>query len=309
MGLLFKIKARWLLTATALTTVIILVAFLRNQQTEPLRTKADTGPYFTTWESLGDPPGEFPAATVESLPPESTRPWAGTVSHHLLAHNSIDRWFTELAQRRTVETFYVLSPSHWGLSSQPWSITDGTWLTANGRVRSNRKQAEAISRELGVPFEHPVFEPEHGISTLMPYIARHFPGATVVAMAYRGEPPLNQARAQLLTDVLGSNFDREGKERNFLLISADFAHHGDPEGTVEKDTRTRIFFDNPGPDTWIFAGCDNRPGMYLLAQVLVPESRCAVVFHTDSWKLSGRDAHDITSYFFTFFWDEEKGRR
>ena len=287
----------------------ILIAFLRSQKTQPLPAKAGSGPFFTTWESLGDPPGEFPAAPVEALPPRSARPWAGTVSHHLLAHNSIDRWFMELAQRRTVETFYVLSPSHWGLSSQAWSITDGTWLTANGRVRSNIKKARTIANTLGVPFEHPVFESEHGISTLMPYIARYFPNATVVAMAYPGEPPLNQARAQILADVIGSNFTQEGKERNFLLLSADFAHHGNPEGTAEKDTRTRIFFNKPGPDTWIFAGCDNRPGMYVLAQLLVPESQCAVMFHTDSWRLSGRDAHDITSYFFTFIWDEEKGRR
>lgn len=304
MTVLFKkIVTRGLLPLVTVSAIVAGIA-LFSPQKEITTERETNGVLYTTWESLGDPPGNFPAAPVESLPPDSASPWAGTASHHLLAHNSIDRWFMELADRRTVETFFVLSPSHWGLSSQPWSLTDGSWATANGRVYSNRKHAHAIAGELGVPFEPSVFEPEHGISTLIPYIARHFPGAKVVAMAYAGEPPLNQSRAQVLTDVLQSYFDHEGKKKNFLLISADFAHHGDPEGTAVKDTRTRAFFNDPGPDTWIFAGCDNRPGMYLLGKLATPESRCVVFSHTDSWRLSGQDAHDITSYFFTFFWDE-----
>ncbi len=263
---------------------------------------------YLTWESLGDTAHSRPAGEVETLPPPGSKPWAGTVSHHLLANSQIEHWFSELANRRKVETFYILSPSHWGLSSQDWSLTDGAWKVAGGLVYSNTAEVRRIARDLEVPLEPGVFEPEHGISTLIPYIARYFPSARVVAMAYHGEPPLNQGLAERLTAALAPAFDSAGRQKNFLLISADFAHHGSPEGTALKDERTRLFFAKPGRETWIFAGCDNRPGIYALSRLLTADSRCAVLFHTDSFKISGMDSHDITSYFFTFFWDE-KGTR
>jgi MEMO1 family protein len=240
---------------------------------------------------------------AEALPGAEACPWAGTVSHHLLAHVLIDRWFSELASRRQVETFYVLSPSHWGLSTQTYSLTDGAWKVDGGTVYSDRQEAARLARGLEVNLEPAVFDPEHGVSTLMPYIAEYFPRAKVVAICYRGEPPLDQPMASRLVEALAPRFDAKGKMKNFLLISTDFAHHGDREGTDLKDDRTRRFFSAPSAETWIFAGCDNRPGIYTLSRLLDPSTRCSVLYRSDSFELSGHGADDITSYFFTFFWD------
>lgn len=259
---------------------------------------------FSTWSSLGNGPAPRSAIPVESLPPPDAFPWAGTVSHHLLADAEIDRWFAELAERRDVSVFYVLSPSHWGTSSQEFSVTDGEWLVSGGVVRSDRARARALASALGVPLENGVFDGEHGVSTLMPYVARYFPRAKIVALAYRGEPPLDQPMAERLLAALSPRFDARGKAENFLLISTDCAHHANLAGTEFKDARTRKFFDAPSPDTWIFAGCDNRPGIYALAYLLGSETRCSVLFHTNSLELSGQGADDITSYFFTYFWEE-----
>jgi MEMO1 family protein len=262
---------------------------------------------YSTWASLGERPIPTKAVGVESSPPAGSLPWAGTVSHHLLADALIDRWFSELAQRRRVETFYILSPSHWGLSTQVYSLTDGYWRLRGSAVKSDKEKARALAKALGVPFEPSVFDVEHGVSTLMPYIARHFPGAKVVAVAYRGEAPLDQPMADKLARALAPEFTPEGRARNFLLVSSDFAHHGSRAGTALKDDRTRRFFDDPSLDTWIFAGCDNRPGIYSIARLLKPATRCGVLFHSDSLELSGHDPTDITSYFFTFFWEPGPG--
>jgi len=34
----------------------------------------------------------------------------------LISDALINDWFTELAEARKIKTFYILSPSHWGLS-------------------------------------------------------------------------------------------------------------------------------------------------------------------------------------------------
>ena len=239
---------------------------------------------------------------MEALPPADAAPWGGTASHHLLADSQIDRWFSELAARRKIELFYILSPSHWGLSTQTYSITDGSWLLPNGLVASNRRKARALAQELGVPLEPTVFDPEHGVSVLIPYIAKHFPDARVVAIVYPGEPPLDQPMAERLASALAPAFDQKGRERNFLLVSTDFAHHGDEAMTKAKDERSRLFFSSPSRSNWIVAGCDNRPGMYVLARLLGQETRAAVLYHCDSFALSGEGRDDITSYFFSYFW-------
>lgn len=257
---------------------------------------------YLTWAVTGEP---LPPATVpvaEDTLPSGVAPWAGTVSHHLLADSLIDRWFAALARARSVKVFYILSPSHWDLSVQPVSLTTGRWSVPGGWVESARPQVERLAKRLQVPLEPRVFDAEHGVSTLMPYVAKYFPQAQVVAVAYRGEPPVDQPLAARIADALEPEFDAWGRRDHFLLVSTDFAHHGDFAGTVTKDNRSRLFFEKPGPDRWILVGCDNRPGIYTLARLAAPDEMSTILFHSNSWQLSGAQPDDITSYFFSFFW-------
>ena len=258
---------------------------------------------YSTWASLGEAQASVRhRVEPEALPPAGAFPWAGTVSHHLLAGDLIDRWFAEIASRRDVEVFYILSPSHWGLSTRTYSITDGAWKVAGGLVRSDAARARALAETLGVSLEPTVFDQEHGVSTLMPYIAKHFPRARVVAVAYRGEPPVNEPMAAALAGALAPAFDAEGRRRNFLVISSDFSHHGDAAKTSATDSRSRRYFEGPLPGDWILVGCDNRPGLYALARLAGEGARDAILFHSDSLSLSGQGASDVTSYFFTLFY-------
>jgi MEMO1 family protein len=257
---------------------------------------------YSTWASLGDKPLPTAPVAFGAAPPPGAVPWAGTVSHHLLADREIDAWFGELARRRKVEVFYILSPSHWGLSMQAYSITDGSWRVPDRLVESDRGSARGLARRLGVSLEPEVFDPEHGVSTLVPYIARYFPGARIVAVAYRGEPPVSMPAAAALASALAPSFDAGGRRRNFLLVSADFSHHGDAAQTAAKDAVSAGFFAAPSRDSWILAGCDNRPGICVLARLLPPGSADAVLCRTNSFALSGQGGDDITSYFFSYFW-------
>ena len=240
---------------------------------------------------------------IETLPPEKSLIWSGTVSHHLLADIQIDRWFSEIAARRNVRNFFIISPSHYGLSTDEWALGNCIWQTKNGNVQTNIKIEKEIAEKLEISFEPQVFQIEHGINTLIPYISKYFPKAKICPIAVHGEPPLNQKDAQKLADALSPYFSDNGKKENFLLISTDFAHHGNFEGTQFKDNRSREFFNNPTSSTWIFCGCDNRPGIYVLSRFLTPETKNAVLFHTNSFELSGQDSNDITSYFFSLFYN------
>lgn len=286
---------------SAILGLLFTAVFSGCSKTKPM---SEQGQLIKTWDLLGEQiPPVFFLPEMEALPANNSLVWAGTVSHHLLADQLIDKWFCEIAGRRNVETFFIICPSHYGLSTVNWSLDNCRWQTAKGMVYTNTEAEKAIADSLGVRFDPQVFPPEHGVNALIPYIAKYFPKAKVCVIAVEGEPPLNQKNAQKLADALVPYFTEDGKKENFLLISTDFAHHGDYEGTIYKDTRSREFFKNPSDSTWVFCGCDNRPGIYVLSRFLSADTKNAVLYHTNSFELSGQDGNDITSYFFSLFYD------
>lgn len=83
---------------------------------------------------------------------------------------------------------------------------------------TERKTEAALAKALGVSYDAHVFPLEHGITTLIPYIARYFPNARVAAVAVGGEPPVNQSDAEKLTSALAPYFTRRNRKYNFLKV-------------------------------------------------------------------------------------------
>ena len=234
---------------------------------------------------------------------EAAIPWGGVVSHHTLVDKHIDEFFVSLKEERDVETFFLICPSHYGLSTQEWSVADCSWkIGSDAYVETDLEKSQAVLKSLNVPYDPQVFPVEHGASALMPYIKKYFPRAKVVVVAVRGEPPLNILYNQPLTDAIMPFFNHGGKDKNFLLISSDFSHHSNIAKTKEKDDRSEIFLSEADPKKWVFCSCDNRPGMYLLSRVMSDKTESRILCHTNSYEFTGEGDDDITSYFFALFY-------
>ncbi len=255
-------------------------------------------PAYLTWSLSGESYPNVDDITSEDFLSVDDFPIGGTVSHHLLAGEYIDLWFSELASRRTVENFIILSPRHWDLGCFPVSLTHNSWDTSFGVVESNNRLVKQLQKILEVEPEPDVFNYEHGVSTLIPFIKKYFPGARIVAVAYGGEAPVDIP----FVEKLYRSIDSINSKENFLLVSTDFSHHGNMEYTKISDNRSRIFLENPIRENWIFGGCDNRPGIYILSRFFGEESlnKLKILYHTDSYQISKMAPEDITSYFFTF---------
>lgn len=258
---------------------------------------------YNTWGAKGESyPKKLSIDKIDSLSP-SEYPIAGIVSHHLLAGELIDSWFKALKEKRDVKTFFILSPDHWNVGIERFSLTDLSWKTAEDEVRSNLRIVKKLQKSFNVELERDIFHFEHGVSTLIPFIKRYFPESEVVAIVYPGEIPIDMDRSKELYASIKTYFDRRKKEDNFLLVSSDFAHHSDIKGTNFKDERSKRFLLNPGRGSWIFAGCDNRPAMYVLGNLIENSKReiiTSVMYHSNSYEISKKDENDITSYFFYF---------
>ncbi|MBN2652786.1 MAG: AmmeMemoRadiSam system protein B [Spirochaetales bacterium] len=251
---------------------------------------------YQTWNSRGDTFPEIQIKAQETKLVSGDYPMAGTVSHHLLAGEYIDNWFVQLKSKRDVKNFIILSPGHWGLETWDWSLTDGSWETSYGRVDSNKKMLKHVRSSLGVGLNQNAFYIEHGVEALIPFVAKYFPKAKVLTIAYQGEARFNPDKANTLYQAIFPFLTEE----NFLLVSVDFSHHGDVELTEYRNNLTRRFFSDPSK--WFFACCDNRPGIWIYSTLFehFPDLQMKLLHVTDSFEISGMDSHDITSYFFSF---------
>ncbi len=257
---------------------------------------------YAAWDILGNNVPDIPDQEVLSRLPSEAVPVAGFSSHHLLAGEMIDTWFRELQGRRGVRRFFILSPRHWDLGTGEFSLTLEDWETEDSTVRTDRQVVKVLADTLGAEIDAEVFAQEHGVSTFMPFISRYFPRASVVALVYRGEPPVNTRTAAALWSALEPYFTDGEDMENFLLISADFSHHSNLQGTLDKDRRTMRFMEDPGSATWIFAGCDNRPGAFIMGKIAdgMEHPAMCILYHSNSFYITQKGEDDITSYFFTF---------
>ena len=267
-------------------------------------SETENVPLYHTWNSLKEMEYGMPVSPVplETLP-QDFFPWAGIASHHALAHEYIDAWFSRLAKIRKPRRFFILSPSHYGISLETYSLTIGSWESGFGFVESDRDKVRELAGMLEVDLDPDVFQIEHGVSTLMPYIKKYFPESKVVAIACKGEAPVNIPISSRLSDILENEFNEAGKMENFLLISADFSHHGNPEVTYKNDNNSELYLRNSNDIFWGMAVCDNYPGIYILDQLGKKKLESCILYHTNSWEISNQGENDITSYFFVYFAD------
>ncbi|MDR1838188.1 MAG: AmmeMemoRadiSam system protein B [Treponema sp.] len=266
---------------------------------------AEEIPVYHTWQSLREMDyGEPVPPPLGEIPQPGAFPWIGIASHHLLAHEYLDSWFSLLAEMRKPKCFYILSPAHYGVSLEPYSLTIGSWESSFGKVESDRAKVYRLAELLEVGLDPRAFEVEHGVSTLMPYIKKYFPDAKVVAVAHEGDPPVNTLLSRRLADALESEFDEKGKQENFLLISTDFSHHANIKETARRDNSSRQYLENPNDISWNMAVCDNRPAVYVLNRLGKNNLESYILYHTSSREISNQGEDDITSYFFVFFADK-----
>lgn len=271
---------------------------------KPLETKET--PLYQTWLSLNEMEYGVPVPPPpQEIPPNGFFPWAGIASHHLLAHEYLDAWFSRLSEMRKPHRFFILSPDHYGISTEPYALTTGSWESGFGPVESDINKVKELAKLLEVDLDTRVFQYEHGASTLMPYIKKYFPDTKVVVIAYESEGPVNIPVSRRLADALESEFDEKGKTENFLLISSDFSHHANIEETAIRDNYSLQYLKNAGA-FWHMTVCDNRPGMYIIDRLGKNNLQSVILYHTNSWEISNQWEDDVTSYFFVFFADKNE---
>jgi len=158
------------------------------------------------------------------------QPLAGVVNHHVLAADLQARFFKTLKKvRPDIQTFIILSPDHFN-RGQGISTSRLPYLTPAGLVSSTGLTIKQLNVWDGT--DERVFEDEHGVGALAPFIAREFPKAKIVPIFLKGDLPQDQA------DRLGKALATLADDKTFVVLSSDMSHYLTKQDALAHDTDT-----------------------------------------------------------------------
>lgn len=138
----------------------------------------------------------------------------------------------------------------------------------------------------------------------MPFIKKYFPNTKVTAVAYEVFDHYSDTMVKKYAERIKKNFQTESE--TFLLISSDFTHGADLQTTLAQEARTSRFFFAPTEVSWQNVTCDNMPAIYVFSRIATPYTKVTTLYKTNCLFLvpDEADPKDITSYFFSYFWEE-----
>ncbi len=210
----------------------------RSAQTLPL----ETGVFAT--------PERVRASMIEAKPDRDgcVAYRAGVVNHHALADDLLADFFRRLAVcRPDLERVIILSPDHFHAGITSLSTHTADYRTESGLIHADVTTTERLLEAL--PFvrqNNVLFEREHGIGALIPFLHVATPQARYVAIAV--SPNITQSDAEQATVWLKEAMAVPG---TFVLVSSDMSHYLTEAQALANDQETlAAFSQNTIPFFW-----------------------------------------------------------
>jgi len=151
-----------------------------------------------------------------------------TLPHHRVASDLIAAGMLTAAGGSRPERIVMLTPDHFKRSTRAFATTARDFDTVLGRVPADRKAAAALLQSPLVA-DSLLFEREHGLGELLPYVARLFPGVPVLPVAVR----IGATRAQW--DAMVELLKPWVTARTLIIQSTDFSHYLPRKQAVRRD--------------------------------------------------------------------------
>lgn len=230
---------------------------------------------------------------------------AGVVNHHVLAADLLERFAKGLrAARSDVKRIIILSPDHFHAGRSAISTHLRSYQTPLGKVEVDR---EAIAHliENGVAVDNgPMFEQEHGVGALIPFLHRSFADMQIVPVAIRGEA--DDATLMSLAHTLEPLLDRQ----TIIVVSADMSHYLTEDVALKNDVQTLKWLqtlDGQAFDAATDDFVDNGSSFVVLSHIFEQRDQkltFTLLDHTISSRYAG--SRDNTTSYLTGIWSVPK---
>ena len=226
-----------------------------------------------------------------------------TVPHHLLAADLIARgaW---AASGNTYDRIVVISPDHFRRSHRPIATTSRGFDTALGPVDVDQAAAQLLIARPDLVDDSDLFNQEHGISGVLPFLHAVFPDTLIVpvAMSIATDQKQWDAAVELLKQIVSVH--------TLVVQSTDYSHYLPPQVARQRDQETLniIAADSPSDIAGLHQSnhLDSKASQYaqMRLQREIFNSHGAVVANRNSYEYAGRDTPS-TSYVVTVYATDE----
>lgn len=230
----------------------------------------------------------------------------GIIPHHLLAAPLIAGFFEGMSKQK-VTTVILLSPNHYGTGQGNAATSMGRWTTVFGDLETDSAKVSRLMDDEAVTVDEDIFNNEHGIYSIAPFIKKTFPEAKMVPVVLKN----GIARQELDDLVRAINDIADGQ--TIIIVSADFSHY---LPSVQADARDRTSigaitsFDTDrvlGLDST--QNVDSPESVYVLqkAMQLKGADKPILLSNTNSAKLTNQPGlQSTTSYATMYFVNQTK---
>ncbi len=227
---------------------------------------------------------------------------AGLVNHHALAQDLIARFFISLkAAEYSIERVIILSPDHNKAGRAPVSSHLRPYATPDGLAEVDEEFIDRLTANNLVTLENgALFEQEHGLGALVPFLHHEFLSAKIVPLAVRGDAMKDDLR----------NFGRSIVEllddKTVIIVSSDMSHYLSEDQALKNDEETLGWLESFNALELVRAAddhLDNGAAMAILDGVFFElniEPQFTMLDHSISVRY-GADPNNTTSYI-TGFW-------
>ncbi len=165
---------------------------------------------------------------------------AATVNHHVLATDLLAQLFSSLAKNRPdAKRLVILSPDHFFTGRALVSTHKRTYQTPDGLVKIDTDAIDQLVTQRYATEENgSMYEKEHGIGALIPFIKKTFPQASIVPISIQGTSEQNAALriSQALADLDDGT--------TLFIISADMSHYLPKAIAQKNDIQTLNWLQN-----------------------------------------------------------------
>ena len=154
-----------------------------------------------------------------------------TVPHHLLAADLMARGFWA-AHGNRYDRVIILSPDHFNRSRRPLATSQRNFHTVFGTIENDRAASGLLLEKPEIFDDSDLFEREHGVAALLPFVKWFFPGAKVVPIVVSISATSDdwEAAADAIGALLGP--------RTLIAQSTDYSHYLPVAAAIQRDQET-----------------------------------------------------------------------
>lgn len=214
------------------------------------------------------------------------------VNHHLFASNLIDQTFSAAADNKP-SVIVLISPNHFNFGKYQLLTTQKNWPTIYGELTSNKIISYQIINNSDLKIEDLVFEKEHGIFNIIPYLKKYYPESTVVPIIIKETISNDQI------DELASQLNNILPADALIIGSFDFSHNKIDAEADKNDEKSLMILQNLDYLNTIDLDIDSTKGLRLVLEYLFLKQtkKFQLIAHSSSAKITNNlTTTENTSY-------------